>query len=290
MPVLRPDGSEAISPTAHYTGFVWARNGLSPPGLATVEGRLMFEALRAPMAISDLLGGGTLEAYLLARHRAIDALLERAIEKRGVEQVIEIAAGMSGRGVRFAQRYGDRLLYVEADLPAMAERKRRTLARLNALSERHRVEDLDALLDSGSRSLPELVRPLDQNLGLAIITEGLLGYLEFPAVSALWRRFAAVLSTFREGTYISDIHIGEAQNLRVKAFRLALAALVRGPVHLHFGDEPEVAGALTGAGFASAEIYRAQELAANGKYSATNGTAAEDSAARLAHTIEARTA
>lgn len=290
MSLLRPDGSEAISPTAHYTGFVWARNGLSPPGLATLEGRVLFESLRAPMAISDLLGGGTLEAYLLARHRAIDALLQRAIEERGVGQVIEIAAGMSGRGVRFAQRYADRLLYVEADLPAMAERKRRTLARLNALSERHRVEDLDALRDSGSRSLPELVRPLDQNLGLAIITEGLLGYLEFSAVKALWRRFAAVLSTFREGTYISDIHIGENQDLRVKAFRLVLAAFVRGPVHLHFGEEPEVVGALTGAGFACAEIHRAQELAASGNDSDANGAAAKDSAARLAHTIEARTA
>jgi hypothetical protein len=71
MPLLRPDGSAAISPTAHYTGFVWARNGLSPPGLATLEGRVLFESLRAPMAISDRLGGGTLEEYLLARHRAI---------------------------------------------------------------------------------------------------------------------------------------------------------------------------------------------------------------------------
>jgi hypothetical protein len=63
MPLLRPDGSEAISPTAYYTGFVWARNGLSPPDLATVEGRVLFESLRAPMVVSDLLGGGTLEAY-----------------------------------------------------------------------------------------------------------------------------------------------------------------------------------------------------------------------------------
>jgi O-methyltransferase involved in polyketide biosynthesis len=182
MPLLRPDGSEAISPTAHYTGFVWARNGLSPPDLATVEGRVLFESLRAPMAVSELLGGGTLEAYLLARHRAIDALLERAIDQRGVSQVIEVATGMSGRGLRFAQRYSDRLLYVETDLPAMARRKRRTLTRLDALSGHHRVEDLDALRDSGSRSLPELVRRLDHDGGLAIITEGLLGYLEFSAV------------------------------------------------------------------------------------------------------------
>jgi O-methyltransferase involved in polyketide biosynthesis len=285
MPLLRPDGSEAITPTAHYTGYVWARNGLSPPELATLEGRVLFESLRAPMLASDLLGGGTLEAYLLARHRAIDALLERAIEERGITQVIEVAAGMSGRGLRFAQRHGDRLLYVEADLPAMAARKWRTLARLGALSERHRVQELDALRDSGSHSLGELVQRLDQDHGLAIITEGLLGYLEPSAVTGLWRRFVVALSTFKEGIYISDIHIGEVQNLRVKAFRLLLAAFVRGPVHLHFGEAPEVIAALTKAGFASAEIDRAYELAAG----ATDRSAA-DPAARLAHTVEARTA
>jgi hypothetical protein len=53
MPLLRPDGSEAISPTAHYTDFVWTRNRLSPPGLTTLEGRVLFESLRAPMAVSD---------------------------------------------------------------------------------------------------------------------------------------------------------------------------------------------------------------------------------------------
>ncbi len=98
MPLLRPNGSEAISPTAHYTGYVWARNGLSPPALATLEGRLLFESLRPSMVVSDVFGGGTLESYLLARHLAIDALLERAIDERGVTQVVEVAAGMSGRG------------------------------------------------------------------------------------------------------------------------------------------------------------------------------------------------
>jgi O-methyltransferase involved in polyketide biosynthesis len=280
MPLLRPDGSEAISPTAHYTGYVWARNGLSPPELATLEGRVFYESLRAPMVVSELLGGGTLEAYLLARHRAIDALLERAIDERGVRQVLEVAAGMSGRGLRFTRRYGERLRYVEADLPAMAARKRRALERLNALSQSHRVEQLDALRDTGPHSLANLVKTLDRDGGLAIITEGLLGYLEPSDVRALWRRFAAALATFSPGVYISDIHIGEVQNLRVRAFRVALAAFVRGPVHLHFGDEPEVVAALKEAGFASAQIHRAFEL--------SNGDG--DSAARLAHTLEAWTA
>ena len=277
MPLLRPDGSEAISPTAHYTGYVWARNQLSPPELGTREGRVFYESLRAPMVVSEVLGGGTLEAYLLARHRAIDALLERAIDEHGVTQVLEVAAGMSGRGLRFTRRYGERLRYVEADLPAMAARKRRALERLSAISPRHRVEELDALSDTGPRSLAQLVQTLNRDGGLAIITEGLLGYLEPSDVRALWRRFAGALATFTPGVYISDIHIGEVHNLRVKAFRLVLAAFVRGPVHLHFGHQPEVVAALKEAGFASAHIHRAFELSDDGG----------DSAARLSHTLEA---
>lgn len=64
--------SEAISPTAHYTGYVWARNGLSHPELQTIEGRVLFESLRPLMIAGSVLGHPTLEAYLLARHRAID--------------------------------------------------------------------------------------------------------------------------------------------------------------------------------------------------------------------------
>ncbi len=279
FPNLRPDGSQAISPTAHYTGYVWARNGLSPPELATLEGRVLFESLRAPMVVSGLLGGGSLETYLLARHRAIDSLLERAIEDHGVTQVVEVAAGMSGRGVRFAERFGERLTYVEADLPGMARRKRETLARMGELTGQHRVQELDVLEQSGPQSLTDVLSGLDRGHGLAILTEGLLGYLEHETVRTLWHRFAAALAQFPYGTYISDIHIGELQDARVKVFRVLLSAFVRGRVHLHFGDEHEVQSALLEAGFAAAEVHRAAELSGDGS----------DPAAGLAHTLQAST-
>jgi O-methyltransferase involved in polyketide biosynthesis len=277
LPNLRPDGSGAISPTAHYTGYVWARNGLSPPELATFEGRVLFESLRPTMVVSGLLGGGTLESYLLARHRAIDALLERAVDEHEATQVVEVAAGMSGRGVRFAQRYGERVRYIEADLPTMARRKRATLGRMGALSDRHEVRELDVLQESGPQSLAALIAELDHQQGLAIVTEGLLGYLEPETVRSLWRRFASELEQFRYGTYVSDIHIGELQDVRVRVFRVLLSAFVRGRVHLHFGDEREVQSALLQAGFAAAAVHRAADLSGDGS----------DPAANLAHTLEA---
>lgn len=271
--------SETISPTAHYTGYVWARNGLSHPELATLEGRVLFESLRPAMTLSRALGGASLEPYLLARHRAIDVLLARAIEDGGVTQVVEVACGLSPRGWRFTRRYGARLTYVEADLPDMAARKRAALERMGSLGEHHQVRDVDALRDEGPDSLAGLAAELDPDRGLAIVTEGLLGYLSTESMLGLWRRFARTLSAFSRGCYVSDLHVGDVQTVQVRAFRVVLSAFVRGQVHLHFGGEAQAVAALREAGFASAAVHRAPELAGE---PAGRGSS-------LAHILEAST-
>jgi hypothetical protein len=272
-------GSAAISPTAHYTGYVWARNGLSPRELSTIEGRVLFESLHPLMAVSAALGGPSLESYLLARHRAIDALLTRAIEDHGVTLVIELAAGMSARGWRFTERYGDRIEYVEADLAEMAARKRRALDRFGSLGARHRVQEVDALSAEGPTSLAALAADLDPGRGLAIITEGLLGYLPTDAMQDLWRRIAGVLAGFAHGRYISDLHLGSVQTPTVRAFVLLLSAFVRGRVNLHFSGAEPARAALLAAGFSSAAVHPA--------LSVTGGHAGRG--ASLAHILEAST-
>jgi len=272
-------GSETISPTAHYTGYVWARNGLSHPGLETLEGRVLFESLRPVMTANALLGRGTLESYLLARHRAIDALLDRAIERGGVRQVIEVAAGLSPRGWRFVRSHPE-LIYVDADLPGMTARKRRALEALESDRERHLVRELDVLRDDGPGSLTAVAAELDQHEGLAIVTEGLLPYLPSYQVRAIWRRFAMTLSRFSAGAYISDIHVGDAEGAAERAFRVLLSLFVRGRVYVHFDSTDDVVAALRAGGFASAEVWPAIEVAGDGR---------RDRTTRLAHIIEAST-
>src|ERR1043165_4288967 len=95
------DNPEAISPTAHYTGYVWYAHGWSHDAFATRTGRLMYGALRAPNAIAHRLRLASLEGMLLARHRLIDLRLQHAIDAGEITQIIEVAAGLSPRGWRF---------------------------------------------------------------------------------------------------------------------------------------------------------------------------------------------
>jgi O-methyltransferase involved in polyketide biosynthesis len=251
-------GSEAVSPTAHYTGHVWTRNALSHPALATREGRALFGVLEPAMMLGRALGEPALENRLLARHRALDSLLEKAIEEGGVTQVIEPACGLSARGWRFAGRYGDALTYIEADLPAMAARKRRALERIGSLGDAHRVVDFDALAPSGPTSLAEIAAPLDRTRGLAIVTEGLLGYFPPARVLDLWRRFAGLLGEFSSNRYLSDLHVAsDSTGVGARAFRVVLEAFVRGRVYIHFADPSAAEAALAGAGFSSASVLPA---------------------------------
>lgn len=242
----------SIGPTAHYTGQVWSRNGLSHPELETVGGRLLHRFTSTALLPVRALGGPSLDRFLLARHQAIDARLEAAITDGRVGQVLEIAAGLSPRGWRFTERHPE-LHYVEADLPGMAARKRAALARIGR-PPGHRVVELDALAADGPSSLAAVAAAeLDPALGTAVITEGLLNYLPRDAVESLWQRIAGLADL-----YLSDLFVeADSPRLLGRAFSRLLAAFVRGGVHLHFRDARDVRAALLRAGFSEIEVTRA---------------------------------
>ena len=239
----------SIGPTAHYTGEVWARHGLSHPALQTTGGKALRAVTDLTLLPLKLLGGPTIEGFLLARHHAIDDALEAAIEAGEVGQVLEIACGLSPRGWRFTERHRD-LLYVEADLPDMAARKREALERIGRPSW-HRVVEIDALATDGPDTVAAVVeREMRPGTGLAVITEGLLNYLPRDAVQTLWTNVSAVADL-----YLSDLFVGEDSPPVIgSAFAAALSVFVRSRVSLHFDDDEEARATLLGCGFARAEL------------------------------------
>ncbi|HEY6039541.1 MAG TPA: class I SAM-dependent methyltransferase [Kofleriaceae bacterium] len=241
---------EQISPTAHYTGYVWFAHGQSHEAFATRQGRLMYRVLRAPNLAAHATGLPSLEGMLLARHRLIDLRLAQAIDAGEVSQIIEVACGLSPRGWRFRSRYGDRITYVEADLPGMLANKRQVLAELGGETAHHYTREIDALADAGPTSIAALCGELDPARGTAIITEGLINYFDRSTITAMWQRFARALSPFPKGIYLSDIIVEEANHgAMVHAFSWLVAAFVRGRTHIHFHDAVAVESALDEAGF-----------------------------------------
>jgi O-methyltransferase involved in polyketide biosynthesis len=240
---------ETISPTAHYTGYVWFAHGHSHEAFATRKGRLMYQVLRAPNVAAQAVGLPTLEGMLLARHRLIDLRLAQAIEAGEIRQIVEVAAGLSPRGWRFRTRYGDRITYVEADLPAMIANKRRVLAEVGGETAHHRTVEIDALRDDGPTSIGAICASLDPTAGTAIITEGLINYFDRDNVTGMWRRFGRALAGFPRGLYLSDIIMREGNRTPlVQSFSLLLGAFVRGRVHVHFTNAADVETALAASG------------------------------------------
>ena len=244
MPRAHP---ETISPTAHYTGYVWFAHGLSHEAFATPQGKVMYHGLHATTVIAQAAGWPSLEGMLLARHRLIDLRLTELIDSGRVGQIVEVAAGLSPRGWRFRKKYGERIRYVEADLPAMIAHKRSILAELGTGAGD--TVEIDALTDTGPATIDAICATLDPAVGTAIITEGLINYFDQPTMLGIWRRFAGALARFPSGFYLSDVILREGNaGLLAAGLSQMIAVFVRGKVFMHFDSAADAEKALAECG------------------------------------------
>lgn len=252
--------SSGISFTAFYTGEVWRRHGLSAPFLSQPQGRALYLAGRPFELASKLVFGTNNEILLLQRHHILDHLLEKAILEEGVTQVVEIACGLSPRGTLMMQRFANRgLVYLEADLPGMAARKRELLADAGVSDHRHRVIDLDILKEGAEESLEAVfARELDPTRKTVVITEGLINYFDYDTIHGFWTRLASALKTFPLGIYLTDLYPNFRWHPGVRlanAFKEGLAVATRSRVTLHFDSEQAIVTGFGGAGFSSTRVH-----------------------------------
>lgn len=278
-----PQSTARVSPTAHATGYLWYRHGLSDAALVTPQGQRLDRGFRALTGLTQKVSGISLDAMMLARHKGIDAVLCEAIDAGRVTQVIEIAAGLSARGWRIRQRYGDRIRYIETDLPDMVRTKRALLENAGLLGPRHQIVVLDALATRGPRSLAAVARQLDRSQGTAIITEGLMNYLAPDAANGFWKRAAKVLGDFRHGVYLSDAYLTrDNRNLAMLAFGAILQVFVRGRMHVHFQTEARAIDHLERAGFSEVRLHDTASIPETAEHARVRGGA-------LVRILEART-
>ena len=257
--------SAHISPSAHYTGYVWYRHRLADPAFANGFGRCV-HGLLSPITWGARVGFGLdIEHLLLQRHLLIDARLTAAIEQRGVCQVVEIACGLSPRGRRFSVRY-PQVRYLEADLPPMAVRKRLLLHGEGWLDGRHQVKAVDILAPRGPQSLAGLFAGLDRNEPVVVITEGLVNYFELPVIEAFWTRLARQLGEFSQATYLTELYPDLREHPRYRQLRWGVdlvGRLTRGNYPLHYRRAEDIVEAFGRCGFQNTLVLDPNEQAAS---------------------------
>lgn len=285
-PLRKPPKTDtsSISFTAHYTGYIWYRNGLSAPPFRTGRGELYYALLWPFEAAAHVLIGGNIKDFLLQRHFLLDHLIENSIRDDGVTQILEIACGLSPRGWRFTEKF-PQLKYVEADLPAMAKHKEALLRKTGALGARHKVVTCNILVDGPDSLESVIAREFDTTKPLLVITEGLVNYFDLKTISGFWQRLQQQLVRFPSGRYLTDNYpLFDDHPFRriMKLLGGTLGAASRSNVTFHFGSDEEMATHFRQLGFRDAIAHNPRDHAHHLTMPKTRG----DSAVRI---LEART-
>ncbi|WP_297792157.1 class I SAM-dependent methyltransferase [uncultured Marinobacter sp.] len=259
----KPTDSTGISFTALYTGAVWHRNGLSDDVLTTEQGRWLYHLMSPFETASKAAIGGNIRTFLLQRHLIIDHLIDQAIQEDGVDQVLEIACGMSPRGIRLREKHPG-IKMVEADLPDMAARKAARLLAAGHLGENHQVTPIDILAESGEHTLEAVVtRAFDNTKPIVVVTEGLTSYFSLDVISEFWQRLAKVLSNRPGSVYLSESYLMPKQPLlrnSLKTLGGLLGTMTRSQVSFHFEDDQQACDHFQASGFPSVRVYNPSEF------------------------------
>lgn len=172
-----------LSVTALYTAEAWRWAGFAGAELlSSKESEQVFGATNLALGVARpfMSSQPSLKHGLAQRHAMIDHLVRTS----GATQVLELAAGLSCRGVAFSADSSIR--YTEVDLPHVVAKKRQLL---------ERTEEGRAVLSRPNLRLVEgdvLEAPLegliDPSAPLFVIAEGLLMYLTPDRQRALFAR------------------------------------------------------------------------------------------------------
>jgi len=241
---------DTIGITAHYTAQVWVREGLPWAWrFDTAKGRLLYDLLDPLCNLARRFGLTTPPDFLVQRHRMLDALVQR----RAPAQLVELACGLSPRGLALSHKQGIRC--VDVDLPPMVQSKTHLagselpasyhLAALDLISSRDYVHDLGPALGKLSPTV--------------VITEGILPYFPLVLLRHVFQSVAALLRACGGGTYLTDVHHQqEVDQLPLDLgarFRWLQHLLARSPRYPMIADQEQGRAMMLGAGFQRVVVH-----------------------------------
>jgi O-methyltransferase involved in polyketide biosynthesis len=190
---------EKISPTAKFVAYLrtftdipFAKEIAEESGAERTYQQLAGESKESLIRFS---------AYWEARYKATD----RIITQRGITQILEVAAGLSPRGLAMTENPD--VVYVVTDLPEILDQEKAIaqaiLARLNSHRPNLHFKTANALDREGLLRVSTI---FGSDRAVAIITEGLLPYLNHEEKTVLARNIHELLSRYRGIWITSDVY------------------------------------------------------------------------------------
>ncbi len=214
---------EKIGPTAWGVAYMRSLSDIKYAGE-------IFKELEIKIKPADSAGADYLETIrssrLAPQPEARFKLINNLLQGNKTDQILEIAAGLSPRGLSMTEDHS--LKYVEVDLPEMARNKRQIVERISSRANLERpnlyIEDGDALdLDSLLSAAEHF-----EKRPISIVNEGLMRYLNFEQKAAVARNVHALLEKFGGAWITPDItlkrvidHEQESEDNRKKVMVLS---------------------------------------------------------------------
>ncbi|HJF26725.1 MAG TPA: class I SAM-dependent methyltransferase [Acinetobacter lwoffii] len=243
-----------ISFTAHYTGYIWYKMGISHPVFATSKGKFLAKMVHPLESWAEHYVGGSMRTTLKQRHQMIDEHLCQLIQQHPAIQVLEIASGLSPRSWNFRQKF-PQLNYRELDLPEMAKTKTAALRQIDQTAP----EVLSA--DIFSEELAEVFQVFNPAQPLVVISEGLINYFDQSMLFTLLKGITDYGQNFSEVHYLSDIYPEPIKN-RLANFIWASSRLLkfmsRSAFSFHFKSPQELQQFFQQAGFTQVTVQQPQ--------------------------------
>lgn len=236
-----------ISLTARYTAAVWDQIGLPYASrFADVRGRAMVAAsVAAGRVLPRNIGTFLIDGALVPRHLFMDDFVKHG----GFEQVVEVAAGYSPRGMLFANLG---LRYIEVDRPNVMREKEQLCSGGDA--KKPVFLGIDA---TAPDFVERVVSASTPNLKTLIITEGLSPYFarrDYVAVLRNLRALAARLNA----VFLTDFY-RDVRNPVLRGwmeFGSLAIKLIADRTYMYAKNEEEIRAVFEEAGFTVRAVHR----------------------------------
>lgn len=175
------------------------------------------------------------------RSKTFDEKIKRLIKSEGINRIIELGAGLSDRGMRFAAEY-PQVLYVDTDLACVIEEKQKMLEKT---AENHVLMPFDIISDN----LEVFKKYIEKGRALFVF-EGVALYLGQEGLMSFLNKLKEVLSYSDNGYVVFEaIHQEDEKTFFIMALKPFLRWFFQENISPNFKDRDEGEQLLNDIGF-----------------------------------------